>query len=693
MLARIISLLAITFFTLNATAFTDEELAKEVKLLLSRINKEHVKPRAVDGELAKSVNLLFIDFLDPNKLIFSKQDEQEFVQKENILLSDLQNETVLYFTFVRERYETRLAALSIRSSEFFAANIPTTFSGKAVKLGDQRPDAAAQTQVWNQYLTETYYGELLDFLKDDQRQFQKDSLAIWSGKTKTALQKRFSDYWKDLKNRDQLGNYFLNSISLSFDPHTYFFTLASKNSFEEELTSEREIYGINLEMNLSGETLISDVAPGSPAWLSNEVHVGDKVRAIRFIGDKEIAFDGSTETFRSVMKTFDQTSAKEIDLTLEGSDRSEKKVRLVKSKVYSDDDIIKNAVLSANGKKIGYVSLPDFYVNWTDTSNLGCANDLAKCLIKLKKDSISGVILDLRGNGGGSLKEAVDIAGIFIDYGPVLATREKGNSIRILKDFNRGSIYNGPLIIMIDERSASASEIVSSTLQDYNRAVIFGTPSFGKATSQAVYSLDPKMNNLSMGMFEEDKSLGYANITNGQLYRINGNWNQLVGVQPDVKWPLEINQSEEHGERSYSNVLVPDPIDKKMIYQPLTKPNIEGLNAQSQQRLTTDSLFSTYAKLVTACNKHLELMEQQPSVLSLDQELAVRNKWLELSDEIEEFQNQLICTFTPSTNHFDRDLFASDEILDMYHRQFLQNLEKDVELMEGVNIMIDLINK
>ncbi len=688
MFHRITILFLLFFVSGNTFAYTDEELKKEVKILLARIKAEHVHPREINSDFAHAVNVNFMEYLDPDNLIFSIQDEKEFLSKETDLLADLKSETLSYYRFVFTRYQERLSAMTKVCEEVYGSKIPNGSTIKPIEIGKVRYESAQQNNLWKQYFVTQHYERLLDQLKDNEVEFPKDSLQPWSERTREGLKKRTVDFFAELQKEESMSYLFLNAIAQSFDPHTFFFNPESKKNFEEELTSEREIYGISLELDMANETHISNLAPGGPAWLSNEVHVGDRLLKISFLGDKRIVLDG-LESYNLVMETFGKTKSKEIELVLETKDKAEKIVYLKKSKVYSDEDIIKNAVLEGE-KKIGYIALPDFYVNWTDTSSLGCANDLAKCILKLKKDTIAGLILDLRGNGGGSLKEAIDIAGIFIDYGPVLATKENDGTVQLLKDFNRGSMYSGPLMVMIDEMSASASEIVASTLQDYNRAVIFGTPSYGKATSQVIYALDPKI--YTLGFIVEDKSLGYANITNGQLYRVTGKWNQLGGVQPDVKWNLIANSDSEEGERQLRNVLIPDSITKKITFQPASKINTEQLNTLSQARMNSNSTFVGYGKWLEIIRAKEKQFEQAPTTLNLDQMLKMRNELLALSTQLKDYQNQLICNFTPSANHFDRDLIASDEILEMYNKQFLEQLKLDVQLMEGFYIMNDLIN-
>lgn len=683
--------LLFTFLILSCKlfAYTDEELGQEIKLLLTRIQERHVNPRTIDASFALSVHENFLEYLDPNKLFFSKEDELTLEASLPNLLTDLKEGNITYFKTVRELFQLRLQAFKLQSNQFYSSEIASTF--KAIEtFMEERPAASNQQVYWSRFLGMNFFSEMLDLLEDTDTEFHKDSLNVWSLKTRNSLKKRSDDSIQEMMESEKLGVLFLNAIAQAFDPHTFFFSPSTKTMFEEELTSERERYGFDLEFDLNNKTIISDIVPGSPAWLSNEIHPGDEILSLNFIGEKKIMFDGTIQTFNEGVKSFSTVKTKEIKLVLKSKDNFTKEVNLFKSKIYSDNDIIKNAILEAE-HKIGYISLPDFYSNNTDQTALGCANDLAKCLIKLKKDSIAGLILDFRGNGGGSLKEAVDIVGIFINNGPILAVEYKGKEIVVLKDFNYGAIYTGPLMIMIDSESASASEIVASSLQDYNRALIFGSPSFGKASSQGIFSLDPRIMDLTMGLVEEDPNLAYANITMGKLYRITGKWNQGIGTQPDVLWKLNLANDYTESERDYRNVIAFDSLPKKMKFQPLPKLKSGILNTASQKRIQTDSLFVKYANLTAKFNQLLEKSES--GEISLNSELKLRNEWMKLVQDSKKIRIETPCNFKSSNNQFDLTLFKTDEILNRYNQLFLKKLEQDIQLREGVNVMLDLINE
>ena len=683
------------FFTLLFStvvhAIDEPHIIRQTNLLIKQLQKKHVKPRAIDDAFGISVNQLVIDFLDPNKAIFTSEDLLEFNRLALAIDQDIEEKKLTYFSAVNKRFLERITALSTLTEAHLKTAIVLKSSLKIPSTEFyQHPATSAHGTHWKQLLQLQIMDRMLSKLEDDELQFPSDSIAPWEAAARKTVSEKYKTVFAEFKEDGTfLETIYLEAISMSFDPHSLYFTPSAKKDFEEELTPERELYGFSFTRNSSNQVVISDVYPGSPAWLSDELHEGDIIESVR-LGDGELIdlSDGAT-TLAELSVVFDASKERKITLISLDETGKQRTIALTKQKVYSDNDVIKNAVLQGE-KKIGYVTLPDFYVNWTDTSSLGCSNDLAKCIIKLKKENIDGLILDLRGNGGGSLREAVDLSGLFIDYGPIVAMTDQEGEVHVLKDFNRGSVYSGPLIVLIDEGSASASEVVAGVLQDYNKALIVGRQSFGKATSQQVFPLDPSYTDLSSTFMEENPDFGYANITTGILYRVTRDWNQRKGVTPDV--PLNLTPESESQEREvdYENVLIPDSITKKMTFTPSSKLPIDLLKSSSVNRLNNVELFSTYNQLL---NDYKQL-EKTDEIVSFDlsTELASRNKWLSLYKQLDDYVDTMALNFEPKANVFDREIYAANPILQQYNVHFLERLTEDIELIETVNIMTDLIN-
>lgn len=678
------------FHSIAVLAIDETRVIKQADILVKRIQKEHVKPRAINDDFGKSVHHLVMQYLDPQHRFFTAEDIQEFERLSASIDQDIEQQKLTYFSVVAKRFETRLAELSALTQTYLAnpislkSNVRIPFS-----VFDHPAAASKHHERWKQGLQLEVMDRMLGLLTDEQDQFPTDSIPVWEKR----ISDEISEYYQTVtteftEDQRMLEDAYLEAIALAFDPHTLYFSPSQKSEFEEELTPDRELFGFSFGEDESKKVIITDVFPGSPAWLSDEVHEGDILQGIQLGKAKMLDLTDPKNGATAVRDYFDTHDEDEIRLVILDEAGKVREVYLTKARVYSDSDIIKNAVLHGE-ETIGYVTLPDFYVNWTDTSALGCSNDLAKCILKLNKENIKGLILDLRGNGGGSLHEAVDLSGLFIDYGPVLAIKDKSGEVEVLKDFNRGSVYNGPLIVMIDEGSASASEIVAGVLQDYNKAVIVGQRSFGKATSQSIHPLDPNYNDLTAYLMQENSDFGYANITGGVLYRVTRSWNQKNGVIPDITLPFRIETGESIREETYENALVPDSITKKMTFTPNAALPVNLLKTASENRVQNTTSFVTYVALIN----EYETMYEKDTVLVLDltAQLKQRNEWQQLTDRLETFQDSLTAGFEPKANLFDAEIYRANDLLRQYNDKFLERLSTDIELMETVNIMNDLI--
>lgn len=674
----------------NCSIFAQDSLQSSVDNLLRKLQEVHVQPRTIDQQFTADLNKLFIDYLDPTARIFTKEDVASF----ELQVKDLSNATDLkslaYYQSVKKRFNERLTAFETTVSSYLKQAVPLQSKEVfAATTWNERSTNANQLTTWKKVLQYEVIKQMMRDLSESQRTIPTDSIVHYEQKARKHVVENYEDILEYYREKGTIEMLYLNAISLCFDPHTNYFSPEMKNGFEEELTTERELFGLSIELNENGKAIISRVFPGGPAWLTDQIHVGQEVISIQFIQEGFYEMNEGKTSIKAVEKAFHDNQSKELEITVVAKDGSPQKVFLRKEKVYSDNDVIKNALIQAD-QNIGYISLPDFYVNWTDTSSLGCANDVAKCILKLKKDSIKGLILDLRGNGGGSLKEAVDLVGIFIDYGPVLGIKGKDQSVFVMKDFNRGSIYNGPLMVMIDSRSASASEIVAGALQDYNKALIFGDTSFGKASSQRIYSLDPKISSLTESFFTENPAFGYANITNGLLYRVTGKWNQQVGVVPDVQWKFSRDTDISERENTQVAALSAQPIDKKMVFTPQAALPLEQINTAYNQRCENDKLLQQWKRLLQEEQQLIKEIEQV--FLDLQKELELRGKWLDYQDRKKTFVEGLQPAYQIALNSFDVDLHKANPVLEMYFEEFKKRLNQDVELIEAVSIMKDLIN-
>lgn len=671
------TLILFLIFILSQKAYgwDKTKVTTQAKLLTELMLERHYKPIPLDDTFGDLVNTSILEQLDPYYLFFTSQDKLTLKNYAKNIDEDVKNKEVTYLQKLSELFYIRLGKVEEIMQPFF--NKPISLNSKNQYTTANfyyHWDEKRYTEKWSSYLHIQILYEMKEKLSTKNYQYSKDSLVYIEKDARENIKKTYVEYLKILKNNDEdfLPEIYLNAIALAFDPHSGFISTSSKREFDEELSSERELYGISFQKNMYNEIVITQVVPGSPAWLSNEVHEGDIIQKIKFSNGE--TFNSSSQSLYDLNKMLKENPSKTIDITLKKIDGT-KKINLTKAFVQTDDDIIKNAIITSTSK-IGYISLPDFYMNWSDTSQLGCANDMAKTIVKLKKDNIQGLIIDLRGNGGGSLKEAIDLAGIFIDYGPILMVKNSENEVLTLKDFNRGYIYSGPLIILIDEGSASASEVLASTLQDYQKAIIVGSKSFGKATAQ----LDIPLN-------ENDMDMGYGKVTIEGLYRINGQWNQSKGMNPDVSFQFSTNENYQT-EKDYQNSIQLDSISKRPSYTTSNSYNIEDLQTKSKSRYHTDE-YSNYIKLLS----EIEKMILADTILFCNFDQFLQNE-IKKQTAYNAFENYTMSTnISFTSNSFDYKVYKINSYLNKYNESFLSKLTKDIELYEAVQIMNDMIDQ
>ena len=309
---------------------------------------------------------------------------------------------------------------------------------------------------------------------------------------------------------------------------------------------------------------IDNLEPGSPAFRSGKLNKGDKFISVQWEGKEVI--DVSDISIGEFGRLLDESNHTMALFTVKKADGTLVKISLQTEEANNEDgDKVKSFILKG-AKTIGYIYLPVFYEDW-DTNNQGlngCANDVGREILKLKKENIDGLILDLRNNGGGSAEEATELAGIFIDAGPIQQEKGRDGKVYTLKDVNRGTIYDGPLVILVNGYSASASEIVAGALQDYTRAVFVGSNTYGKATAQIVFPMDTTVTPETL---PDKQTEDYLKITISKLYRINGTTAQFTGVHPDVVLPdlLDAYISKEADDPA---ALRPTTIEPNKYYTP-----------------------------------------------------------------------------------------------------------------------------
>ncbi len=662
----------------------------KAKALQYRILTQHALTKEWNDSLSKNVHALLIDFLDPNRIYFSKEQVDLLNQKSILIAEDIKQRNTKYLDEVKTLFISELSLFQnfllsesqnpIAIKNDITPQVPYSFTEfcSSKELPERRKRYMQQQVFSTMYQMHDKTDILpLDDLKKDEEAARKKIID-----RRNQLTNLFTE-----DNRF-IDDYYLQAIAMAFDPHTLYFTESQMNSFKDELSVEQERFGFSYGLNTSNKIIITKLLPGSSAWLSGKIKENSVLVEVGLKLNKEWVFTELSEglvglnQLQELLKPYNE---KEIQLVLENENNGVDKVHLIKTKILNDNELVKNVLLGQK-EKIGYIQLPDFYMDMTGSNfGNGCANDIAKCILKLKKDSIRGLILDLRGNGGGSLKEAIELAGIFIDYGPVMAIQDRTGMVTTLKDVNRGYIYDDPLIILIDQGSASASEIVSATLQDYGKALIVGRNSFGKATSQQIMPIDPAA---AMGLTSRttfNSNFGFVNVTEGILYRINSQSNQLEGVKPDIYTPTEFDLFESKKEKDLSSVIQAPTLTKKINYTHSNKIPKNELIEWSESYFSSQFMQNEISKRASIKSNLLS-----EDILYLDYSayfsaLKKVEKRIELL--VEDFSYFELSEI--QSNSFDKKLYEQNEVLRTFQNDFQKELSSDLEL----KFAFDLMNK
>jgi carboxyl-terminal processing protease len=586
-------------YTVSAQVQTPLQKAVNDAFMVTRMaEKFHVQPKPLDDVFSASMLGLLLQKLDDEKIYFTQQDITA-LSKYQFQLDDLvKAKQSIFLQLLTSLYKQRIQQVDTMVDNICKQPFNITIKEQLTVVEDTTYASNTATQRVKIYklmklAVVQYMASYLANAKPtlNQKKFTDSIEPILRHKVQTAVKRPINKLLLHPNGIDiEIGNSYCEAIAECYDPHSEYFSLDAKADFESELGKKPSRFGFALNEDEDGKAIIADLAPGSSAYKSGQLNKGDKITGVQWEGQEKVDVLEKDAAF--VNDLFDNHSQDKMTLTVKKADGSTRQVILQRQVIDNgeEDDKVKSFILKGE-KSIGYISLPAFYEDWEDQTNgvKGCANDVAKEIIKLKKENIQGLIIDVRYNGGGSLQEAVDLAGIFIDAGPVGQMKDKAGKVYTLKDMNRGTIFDGPLAIMVNGYSASASEMLAGTLQDYNRAVIVGAPTFGKATAQVVLPMDTTINLEESNRNKRADS--YLKLTMNRLYRVNGTTAQATGVIPDIVLP-DVLSARAKREADEEQALIVQPIDANKYYKPNAPLNIAALKATAATEVANSKAFA-----------------------------------------------------------------------------------------------------
>lgn len=658
------------------------------------VGKYHYQPKTLDDSLSAYLFMKFIDAIDPSGYYFLQPDIDKLKQHEFEIDDQIRNKSSEFFDETAKIFHQRLESADSLIADLMSK--PFDFEKDEYIYSNEEyipfvNDHAALKERWRKWLKSAVLEELFegDFFEDASLT-TIDSLKMYIPEASKAVwdNEKFeiNSFIKHPSGYNQyLATYFLGAMTAYYDPHTSYFSDIDREQFQAELSKDNYAFGFSLKEDERGRVLIAGLTPGGAAWMSNSISQNDVILKIQFGKGKIV--DVTVLSLDELILIFDASTAESLTLTLEKANGLVEEVELLKTEIYVDEDVIKSVILEGE-KKVGYITLPDFYTDWDQVTGLGCANDIAKNIVKLKQENIDGLILDLRNNGGGSLKEAIDLAGIFIDWGPITIEQNRDRDPSSLKDMNKGAIYSGPLVILVNGLSASASEIFSAAMQDYNRALIVGSKTYGKSTGQVVLPLDPAFNFISGNMDDVDEDYGFIKITGTKFYRITNETHQKEGVIPDVAL-RDYYELYEYAESLNEMALEKDQVVKKVYYTPFAEFPVSKLQSNSNFRMSMNILYQEMCGVIDSISNFDEYYEKIPlSLVKYQQNERIMNElYAQLfTGELEPSEH-----FKVVNNKFDMEILKMNTYRAKLNEEYLEDVSKDLYIGEAYNVLLDLI--
>lgn len=663
-----------------------EKILHNVGEILQQV---HYSPKKVDDTFSKEVFKKFLATVDVEKNTFLQSDIQSLRKYETTLDDEINGADVVFVPAVSLIYKNRVLESEQITKEILTKPFEFT-TDEMVMLDPENLDypknEAEKKERWRKrlkYLALERYADILD------NQEKTKGKPGYVAKTNAEMEKEAREKVTKIINRmfeklklkysdDDRFNQFVNVVTSTMDPHTSFFPPVDKRYFDEQMSGR--FFGIGASLNeVDGNIKIASLITGSPAWKSGEVTVGDIVLKVAQGTEEPVDMVGF-ET-QDAVKLIRGKKGTEVRLTLRKSDGSVKVVPIIRDEIVQDETFARSAVV-ANGKsKIGFIWLPEFYADFDNPKGNRCAVDVAKEIIKLKEQKIDGIVMDLRNNGGGSLYDVVQMVGLFIEDGPIVQVKDRDGKPSVLRDRDKTILYDGPLAVMVNEFSASASEIFAAAIQDYKRGIVIGsTTTYGKGTVQRNIGLDKET-----GMYTSNSELGTIKLTLQKFYRINGGSTQLKGVSSDVVIPDVLEKSKLR-EKDDPDALAWDEIQKSPYNTWKAPYDINAVTKNSQQRVDANPAFN----LIKTNTEWLEEQNDKSYSLNLEKYRETKKK---ISSTVKQFEtlNKLSREIDVEDVPGAEERFGSDKDKLERYKNWKKSLKNDIYLDEALNAVNDMV--
>ena len=667
-----------------------EKEAILMQTVVSGFSQLHYQPKEIDDNFSKEVFKLYLDQLDFGRRFLTEKDIAQLQQHELSIDNQVQERNFEFFNLSVDLLDAALDKTQTYYREILTAPFDYEVEESIELDGKKRSfakDDASLKEFWRKYLKYETLERIVDALEKEEEKGEdemKKSFDEIEQEAREDVLEFFDDWYgrmDKLKRQDRLSA-FLNTFTSAFDPHSEYYQPIDKENFNIRFSGRLE--GIGARLSTEGDyTKVVKIIVGGPAWKQKQLEEDDVIMKVRQEDEAE-AKDITGMVINDVVQLIRGDKGTNVTLTVKKVDGSVEDITIERDIVIIEEQFAKSLILKGKeGEKIGLINLPSFYADFQNSNGRFCSKDVGIEIEKLKAENVDGIILDLRNNGGGSLRDVVKMTGLFVEKGPIVQVKSRGRAPEVLKDVDSRVQYDGPLVVMVNSYSASASEILAAALQDYGRAVIVGsTSTFGKGTVQRFIDLDRTIRG-----HDEIKPLGEIKLTTQKFYRVNGGSTQLKGVIPDIILPDNFHYIKT-GERDRDNAMEWTEIAPVSYSQNITDlSGLDKIKANSEARVKENETF----QMVLKNAKRLEVQREQtdyPIEIDayqefLDQRQAAADQFKDL------FEEEVI----PDVANLATDMpgIEADESKKARNENWVESVKKDTYIEETLHIMHDLI--
>lgn len=673
----------------NNISNTDPEKDKILVYVLKNIlTRGHFVERDMNDDFSEQVYKSFIDGLDPSKRYFTQKDLKEFSKFKYQIDNQLLKDDVSFYNLVYTSFTKKIKNAKSYYGELLAQ--PFDFNKKeTIEIDyDKVPFAKNENELidyWRKQLKLNVLSRVQDKINKQEanikkdKKFKKTPFKTFEKEARAEVLKNMDELYlriEELEHEDWFST-FLNSVVSAFDPHTTYMAPRMKERFDQDMSGKLEGIGARL-LKKGIYTEIFELVSGGPAWKQGELEAGDIILGVAQ-GDEE-SLDIVGMRLDDAIKFIKGKKGTEARLTVKKKiDGSTKVISIIRDVVELEETFVKSSIVEKDGKKYGLIDLPRFYIDFSDANSRDSAKDMEKEIERLKSENVSGLLIDLRNNGGGSLKTAIEIAGLFIKEGPVVQVKYRGQDPIIKNDTDSKMQWKGSVVVLVNELSASASEIFAAAMQDYGRAIIIGgNQTYGKGTVQSVIPINnfyPKYK----------KDLGAIKMTIQKFYRVNGGSTQIEGVYSDIAMPDRYSYMK-FGERDLDGALIWDKVPQANYTKTNSYENFSEVINQSKNRIAADTKF----KLINNYAKWLKKNQEDTSYSLNLKDFSKESKSLEKASKKYTSAFKYTSNLSFQSPKYEYNLMEKDSVLAEKRNIWHKNLAKDIYVAEALNVLNEL---